>query len=48
MRQVTATLATEVIEWSHSLLSFGKQPAPLVMFEAAERGGKVLVTIPNA
>jgi nitrite reductase/ring-hydroxylating ferredoxin subunit len=34
-------------KWSHGLLSFGKQPAPLVMFEATESDGKVTVTMPN-
>jgi nitrite reductase/ring-hydroxylating ferredoxin subunit len=32
-------------QWSHSLLSFGKKPAPLTMFVASERDGAVHVQL---
>src|SRR5262245_40682778 len=35
-------------KWSHALLSFGKKPAPLHMFDAAEENGSVVVSIPDA
>jgi nitrite reductase/ring-hydroxylating ferredoxin subunit len=35
-------------KWSHALLSFGKKPAPLKMYEATEENGSVVVTIPDA
>ena len=32
-------------KWSHGLLTFGKKPAPLAMYEAAETDGAVTVTV---
>lgn len=32
-------------QWSHSLLSFGKKPAPLTIYEASERDGAVHVKL---
>jgi nitrite reductase/ring-hydroxylating ferredoxin subunit len=32
-------------QWSHSLLSFGKKPAPLTVYEASERDGAVHVKL---
>jgi len=33
-------------QWSHSLLSMGKKPAPLELFEASEQDGAVTITVP--
>ena len=30
-------------KWSHGLISFGKKPAPLVMFEVSEKDGSVFI-----
>ncbi|MET0986620.1 MAG: Rieske (2Fe-2S) protein [Steroidobacteraceae bacterium] len=35
-------------KWSHALLSFGKKPAPLKMYDAVEENGSVVVSIPDA
>lgn len=35
-------------QWTHRLLSMGKKPAPLQMFEATEKDGMVYVTLPDA
>lgn len=35
-------------KWSHALLSFGKKPAPLKMYEASEENGSIVVSMPEA
>lgn len=33
--------------WTHRLLSMGKKPAPLQMFEASEQDGSIVVAVPE-
>jgi len=33
-------------QWSHRMLSMGKKPAPLELFEVSEQDGTVTVTVP--
>src|SRR5262245_15739385 len=34
-------------KWSHALLSFGKKPAPLKMYDVIEENGSVVVDMPE-
>jgi nitrite reductase/ring-hydroxylating ferredoxin subunit len=43
---VNAIAGMPLPKWSHSLLSFGKQPAPLKTFPASEEGDAVYVELP--
>jgi nitrite reductase/ring-hydroxylating ferredoxin subunit len=40
-----AVVGIPMPRWSHSMLSFGKKPAPLTMYEASERDGAIHVKL---
>lgn len=42
-----AVVGIPVPGWTQRLISFGKQPAPLPVFEASEKDGNVFVRLPG-
>jgi len=44
---VNALLKLPLPQWASGMLSMGKKPAPLTVYDASENGGSITVTLPD-